>query len=262
MFKNLTYLILFMEKGLLIFLFLAIGLLFIPMAYSSSLGEFQERVDNLGNIADDFSHDPSNFLKEELNKRVENSFLGRWMNGVEMILSPLNPLFNFIFHSNFSWTLLFLLTILLWVVFILVLYRIFSGFEIVSTYLRLVVFVIMVLLVSLINLAGLFSELAVSWISQIDSFALQIIATLFLFVLIIFILLYSSIIESIFIKVRKGLSARKLQRKVDGLKEEVVDAKTEINNLRESDKQKNLRIEKEERKKSMEKLAEGYFGDI
>tara|TARA_Y100000310_G_C20667737_1_gene808536 strand:- start:177 stop:857 length:681 start_codon:yes stop_codon:yes gene_type:complete len=171
---------------------LVICLLFLlsfPLIYSqSNLDTIEKTVENLEQkkeVIEDLSLENirEEYLKQEWEKILEkNKFFGPIINGYKNSKPFVDPIFKYTIGLESSLTWLFILTLVLWITFVVYLYRILTVF---STFSEGVSFIISILLVIIIANLGILRVLSTQIINLITIFTIWWVQLIIILALII-----------------------------------------------------------------------------
>lgn len=203
------------------FAFIVLVLLFGTLFVSAEASNFQSIRDNVetiketGDILAD-SDERSNFIFSKLQDFREDSFLTAPLNLVESVLSSLNFIWNFILGIEFSFSVVFFLTLLFWVYFIILIYRGSKLIE--SPFLSWGTFGFFAIMISLEEFALKLSNLLIFSVSSLEDWRVQVFVWVLIGVVAVLLL---------------GLSSKFIPTKLDKLKKKVEENKQELEEAKE-----------------------------
>lgn len=154
------------------------------------------------------------FLRKEWSEKIEQSFIFEKIQAV-------NPVFKIILGMEFSLSWLFVLTLVLWIFFVVYAFRILGIFSLIAGWLKFVILIGLIGLNSWFVVTAWISEWIINQISLMSSWWMQLIGALVVIVALVVACVFSKSFENLFkrVKERQEKTAEELNR--EKLKQDV-----------------------------------------
>ena len=215
-----------------------------------NLNDLEQNIDTTHNIITD-PEERSAFIKNEWDKAIADTGFGKFLSFVKNLLNKVDPVFNIFLGVNFSWSWIFYLTILLWILFLLWGFRFLSVIEPYliphkyDKYMKYGIFVIWFIALSSIRIPRFCSQAIIEQISKANGWFLQLLLMMVVILILLFISAIFKIIKRIFIAIKKEKRLKRTENKVKKQSERIEELEDDDEYLR-----KIKQREKEERELS------------
>ena len=173
-----------------------------------TLEQFQSIADNLTSKEQNKS-----FLMQDLTIMLwNNPYIGPFLFYTEKFLSFLNPIWNFVFELNFSWSLAFFASLIIWIFFIYVCY---VPAKTLTNFSPILTFIASIIIATLMGWGGVIKVA----VDALTFFVLNIWIAIICIVIGLFIsILYGMILKQIGKKIKKDEEEEELSRSKDRIK--------------------------------------------
>ena len=220
-----------MKKGLLFSLFLTFIFVFSfltkVIAETDSLENISTQIektqDSVSKLSD--SESRNDFLKQQWIELIKKSQLGKFMESTIQTIKPINPLIEFLIGVEFSWSLLFLVTFVIWISIGIYTKRALTFFDIFSKYFRYVISIVTAIVFAIIGITKVISYFIVNRINSLPSLWLKLIVGVIIIIIILYLSIFSKILEKIFKNIQRKREQSKLKRDVKSLKKQIKEPK-------------------------------------
>jgi len=213
-----------------------------------SLEEKKEKIDEVKTIIGDVSS--GEYLKREWSKALEGTWIGKILEEIEKFFVFINPFLEPSLGISFSFSTLFFLVLMFWVVLLHFSFNILKILKVYISgdnegYYRGGAFVVIFVIFSSIRIPRFFAENIIEVISKIDFFAVQVILIVAVFVILSFMFKYSRAIGNGFTTKARNIQVKENTEVVKKLKKRA----------EKIDKSKSKKDEDEEAEKSIDEEA-------
>jgi flagellar biosynthesis/type III secretory pathway M-ring protein FliF/YscJ len=150
----------------------------------------------------------TNYLKQEWSKILENSNhpIAKVIWVIHKAFLFASPAFKIIIGVEYSFSWLFILTLIIWITLVVFLYRILSVFSTFSKGVSFIISICMIVIASIAKIPLMFANLIIKIISTLTSWWMQLIAAVLVIIFLILISVFSKKWEAM---VKKWKEARK-----------------------------------------------------
>ena len=245
-----------LKKALVILIFLTLLSPFITAQEApGDLDTLQENLENAKETAEKAKETITNedqrtaFLKQEWTKLLENTPLGPWLKAADSFLTELDPAFRVILGIGFTFSWLFILTTVIWLVLLALGLDIARAIEAHlntnhSEIIKWALLAVWLVLISSIRIAKALATLIISFIAGRGHWAIQTISILVVIALLVALLKYRTNLKIAYEKLKTN---KQVARNKEAIKDqEEPKGKTE--------KEENGDIEKEAEDQAREDL--------
>ena len=212
-----------MKKPILILLF---AILFTNLVYAQVddiYDKVDEKFDKFGNVIDnpeDAGQIAQDYLKQEWGKILEkNKFFGPIIAQYKKISPYTDPVFGIVLGIAPGLNWLFVLTLALWITFLIFIYRAFHLYGFFSEGVGLIISLCILVIISVLGIPKQFANWIINAISLLGNPIIQLIIAVLVLIGLIFLVKFSKEIE----KYMKGVKERRKK-----MKEALRKAETEI----------------------------------
>lgn len=169
--------------------------------------------DTVGNILDVAQSDNKGEVIEQHWKNIrENTTFGESLNKSEDFMKKFDPIFKFLLGLGFSWSMLFILTLVLWVFVTSNLTRLLEPLTSFSKILRILISITFSILVSLLGITKILAEYMINAILLLPHWMFQILAGAAVLILLMFFSISSKLIQTSSIRARRERRIAKAER--------------------------------------------------
>lgn len=191
--------------------------------FNDDLTDVKTKIDDVkSNIAD--SNAQSSFLMQQWAKLIDKTPLGDLLKSFGIFMSNLDPFFDLIIGQKFSFSLIFSLSLIIWVFLLYLSYNLLPVLDVYipskhAKYLKFVLFILLFMLISVIRVPSFFASIIINLISYSSYFTVKFIVTLLVAVAIFLLFKYSALVKKKLLINADKVHLKKVEKKVEEEKE-------------------------------------------
>lgn len=205
--------------------------LLIPLTYAAEL-PFQDKVDQTEEVINKLNDEQARnqYLKEQWADFLNTSTAGKYIREADKQLRSLDFVWKFLLGIPFSWSFLFLFTFIIWFSFSIWIKRLLAFLELWDSKLHWIIAFATATLASALGVERTIASFGVGLtqgfnILGINPFIVQLTLQIALILGVLYIGMFTSAWEKIFIAIKEKMNQKKERKDVEALKKEVQSQK-------------------------------------
>ena len=180
----------------------------------NKLEDVEERLEGVEDFIDDPEQETKNYLREERTELLEKYPWGRFLLKISEMLDFFSPVFKIFIGIEYSFSWLFLLTIVFWITFVIYFGSILSGFSSFSEVVSFVLAISFAVILSVVDFFRGLSELLINVISSFGVWWVQLILVIIVIIGLIFASIFHRTVKLWATKLRRRKASAKREEKL------------------------------------------------
>ena len=231
-------------------------------SYAVDISSIEDQINTVQDVGNTLTDDQlrSEYLKQEWTKMFEKNQFGEAILKLGDVASRLNPIFKVILGMEFSFSWLFFVTFLIYLLLIQTSFNLFTGLEPFtvpfnfSKIYKWIAFLVFVIIISTIRIPRVLANLVISLISGTGAWYIQLFAMILAIIVIIILFVFSKKlrdISKISGEKRKILEVEQISKKTEKRMKKL-EKKTEDRDNKKSKNEEDRKIQEEAEKEVQE----------